>query len=343
MLIDSHAHFLPASLPGPVDAACPCIGPAAVDGSRELTAGALRYTARAVFFDAERRIADQDALGIDAEVLSPMPPLLDYRLPAKASLAVHRAANEYAAELVAHAPDRFHALGAVPLQDPDLATTELSALHELGLRGVEIGTNIAGASLGEDRFHDFYAEAERLGLAVYVHALSPSLGDRLPATATGTYGFNTESSLAAASLLATGTTAKFPSLRIGFSHGAGGFPLMLPRARFFWGGSRNEEPPVRDTPGPDSPLDQARRFFYDSLVFDARALRYLVDLLGPDQVMLGSDFPAMDRESPADATLRALDLSPADHTQVAAGTCLRFLGLAGNGADEAGLDEAGLD
>ncbi|WP_030169803.1 amidohydrolase family protein [Streptomyces sp. NRRL S-813] len=332
MIIDSHAHVLPPALPQPTAGAdpdtWPCIGPADADGSRLLTAGALRYTARDVFFSAERRIEEMEKLGIDAEVLSPMPPLLNYTIPAKASRDIHRASNEFLASLIAHAPARFHGLGAVPLQDPDLAAAELAELKQLGLRGVEIGTNIVGASLGDARFHGFYAEAERLGLALYVHALSPALGDRLPASATGTYGFNTESSLAAASLVSTGTAEKFPDLRIGFSHGAGGFPLMVPRARYFWGGTWNEEPPVREDRAALSPLDLARRFFYDALVFDARALRYLIDLLGPHQVMLGSDFPAMDRETPADRTLRTLGLTAAEHEAVTWTSCHRFLGLA---------------
>ncbi|WP_255945502.1 amidohydrolase family protein [Streptomyces odontomachi] len=331
MIIDSHAHILPPALPQPsADAdpgTWPCIGPADGDGSRLLTAGALRYTARDVFFSAERRIEEMDRLGIDAEVLSPMPPLLNYAIPAKASRDIHRAVNAFLASLVSLAPARFHGLGAVPLQDPDLAAAELAELSRLGLRGVEIGSNIAGASLGDARFHGFYAEAERLGLALYVHALAPALGDRLPASATGTYGFSTESSLAAASLLSTGTAERFPDLRIGFSHGAGGFPLMLPRARYFWGGTWNEEPPVRPTPGARSPLDVARRFFYDALVFDARALRYLIDLLGPRRLMLGSDFPAMERESPADRTLRTLNLPAQDHEAITWTNCRRFLGL----------------
>jgi aminocarboxymuconate-semialdehyde decarboxylase len=143
----------------------------------------------------------------------------------------------------------------------------------------------------------------------------PAATDRLPPKAAGTYVVGIEGALAAASLIAGGTAAKCPELRIAFSHAAGGFPLMLPRAQYFWSGSWNEEPRVPErAPMPDdgpSPLEFARRFYYDTLVFDRRALRFLVDYLGPDRLLVGSDFPAMPREDPAGRTLGSLELPPA--------------------------------
>ena len=98
---------------------------------------------------------------------------------------------------------------------------------------MEIGSNIDGASLGDDRFDEFFSEAERLGLAIFVHAANPTVTARLPGTAVGTFGFAAEIALAAASIIASGTAARYPRLRLAFSHGAGGFPLMLtPRPPF---------------------------------------------------------------------------------------------------------------
>jgi len=281
---------------------------------RLLVFGPTRFRARDVFFAAEKRLAAQDASGVDAEVLTPMPPLLRYDLPPRDGLALTRHVNEVTAELCAVDPNRLIGLGMVPMQDPDASAAELAAVRDLGLAGVEIASNVLGASIGDEKFLPFFTEAERLGVAIFVHAM-PAATDRLPRQAMGTYVVGLEGAMAAASMITGGTAAQCPELRIAFSHAAGGFPMMLPRAQYFWGGSWNEEPKVPERAvmpddGP-SPVEFARRFYYDSLVFDRRALRFLVDYLGPDRLLVGSDFPAMPREDPAGRTLRSLGL-PAD-------------------------------
>ena len=294
----------------------------------------MRFTARSVWFDAERRLAASAASGVDAEVVSPFPPLLNYRLPAASGRDLARSVNEYIASLCAAAPGRIYGLGTVPLQDPDLAAASLgSAVGELGLAGVEIASNVGGFSLAVDRFDGFFAEAERLGTAIFVHAM-PVASDRLPGPATATLGVGVEGSLAAAAIITGGVAEKYPGLRLAFSHGAGGFPLMLPRAQWFWGRTWNEEPPLAER-GPEAapwaaavgPTELARRFWYDSLVFDRRAIRYLVDMLGADRLLVGSDFPAMPRESPCGKTLTSMGLSEDTLGDITWRNCFRFLGI----------------
>jgi aminocarboxymuconate-semialdehyde decarboxylase len=303
-----------------------------VEGStdRFLVFGAMRFRARDVFFEAERRLEAQDAAGVDAEVLTPMPPLLRYDLPAADGLALARHVNEATVQLCSAEPSRLIGLGMVPLQDPDAATAELAAIGDLGLAGVEIASNVLGVSIGDERFLPFFAAATRLGLAVFVHAMPTATG-RLPPKAMGTYVVGLEGAMAAASLITGGIAAKCPELRIAFSHAAGGFPLMLPRAQYFWSGSWNEEPKVPERAvmpddGP-APIEFARRFYYDSLVFDRRALRFLVDYLGPDRLLVGSDFPAMPREDPAGRTLRSLDLPPDVLEDITWNNAFRWLGV----------------
>jgi aminocarboxymuconate-semialdehyde decarboxylase len=330
VLVDAHAHMLPRDYPKDAPACFPQMEPAAESTDRTLIFGATRFRARDVFFEAERRLEAQDASGVDAEVLTPMPPLLRYDLAIADGLALARHVNEVTAQLCSFDPARLVGLGMVPLQDPDAAAAELAAIGDLGLAGVEIASNVLGASIGEERFLPFFAEAARLSLAVFVHAM-PGANDRLPRKATGTFVVGLEGALAAASLITGGTAAKCPDLRIAFSHAAGGFPLMLPRAQYFWGGSWNEEPRVPERAvmpedGP-SPLEFARRFYYDTLVFDRRAVRFLVDYLGPDRLLVGSDFPAMPREDPAGRTLRSLDLSPAVLEDITWNNAFRWLGV----------------
>jgi aminocarboxymuconate-semialdehyde decarboxylase len=327
VLIDMHAHVIPDAFPPGTADRWPRIE--RVDGARALVSGSMRFVAQEAFFDAQRRLEAMDASGVDAEVVSPMPPLLNYALPIEDGRRLSGAVNEFVARLCAAAPGRLLGLGTVTLQDPDVAASELTDVRRLGLSGVEIGSNIEGRSLGEDRFVSFFQEVERLGLGVFVHALNPTFADRLPAgPAMASFGFATDISLAAASLVASGTPERCPDLRLAFSHGAGGFPLMLTRAQWFWGGTWGERPPADGRERPAlSPSELARRFYYDTLVFDRRALRYLVDMLGSGRLLVGTDFPAMPREQPAGRTLRSMGL-PADVLEdITWNNCFHFLGL----------------
>jgi aminocarboxymuconate-semialdehyde decarboxylase len=331
MLIDIHAHVIPREFPpaGERDG-WPAMEPTDAEDARLLVAGQVRYTARDAWYAAERRLAAMDEHAVDAEVVSPMPPLLNYTLPAKDGLDLCRWINDFVAGLCAAEPRRFFGLGTVPLQAPDLAAAELAGIREAGLHGVEMASNVDGRPLDDDRYLDFFREAARLQVPVFVHAL-PTLG-RLPRAALPTFAVGVEGALAAAAIVSGGVAEHCPDLRLAFSHGAGGFPLELPRAQRFWGGTWNEEPrpagqPAPPGQAPHSPARLARRFWYDTLVFDRRAVRYLVDMLGADRLLVGSDFPAMPREQPAGRTLRSLGLPAAALEDITWNNAFRFLGI----------------
>lgn len=331
MLIDAHAHVIPGEFPAagraPAAEGWPTMTQAGLD-DRLLESGDLRFTAQAVWFDLDRRLAAMDASGVDAEVVSPMPPLLNYRLPAASGRDLARWVNDFIARLCAACPGRLYGLGTVPLQDPGLAAAELAPLLADGLTGVEIASHVNGVSLSDERFAGFFAEAARLGVPIFVHAVSPALGGRVPPAATATFGFAAEIALAASALTASRVPQDCPGLRLAFSHGAGGFPLMLTRAQYFWGRTWNEDPPPPDPARPGrSPAEIARGFWYDTLVFDRRALRYLADMIGPGQLLVGTDFPAMPREDPAGRTLRSLGLPGPLLDDITWHNCFRFLGI----------------
>jgi aminocarboxymuconate-semialdehyde decarboxylase len=338
-VIDSHAHIFPADF-GPAPAGCdPATWPSTevnpdVEGGRFLVNGPMRFPARAVWFDAEQRLEASAASGLDAELLSPFPAILNYRVPAEAGRDMCRVTNEYIAGLVAAFPTRFYGLGMVPMQDPDLAAAELTEVLKAGLAGVEIASNVNGASLHDARFDGFWAEAERLGSAVFVHGM-PVPSDRLPGPATATFGVGAEATIGAAAIITGGVAEKYPGLRISFSHAGGGFPLVLTRAQWFWGRTWNEETPVPESERPEaapwfaehSPIELARRFYYDSLVFDHRAIRYLADMFGTNRLLVGSDFPAMTREQPIAKTLQSMGLSGNELDDILWHNCFRFLGV----------------
>jgi aminocarboxymuconate-semialdehyde decarboxylase len=329
MLVDMHAHYLPGDFP-PVGersagARWPRMLPAD-GGARVFTTNAegTGYTARPVWWDPAERRAAMQASGVDAEVVSPFPGVLGYGYAPEDALDLSRHVNQCVAQLCASDPRHFFGLGMVPLQDPSLAADELATVKRMGLLGVEVASNINGVWLGDERFTPLFKRAEELDLAVFVHGLAPPFGDRIPPSARAGFGVAAEIALGAVSLAASGIFERCPTLRIALSHGAGGYPLMLTRQQFFWGHTWNEEPPSGQTSGP-SPSDTARKFYYDSLVFDRRALRYLVDMLGAQRLLIGTDHPAMNREQPVANTLRTLGLSPAEVDDITWYNCFRWL------------------
>jgi aminocarboxymuconate-semialdehyde decarboxylase len=330
MLVDMHAHVIPGALEaagGEAGHLGPRVGPCDDPHARLLETDRMQFTARDAFYSAERRLEELERSGIDAEVVSPMPPLLDFSLPGPAGLTLARRVNEFIAELTRTDPNRLLGMGMLPMQAPELAVAELAAVREQGLVAVEITSNVGGRSLHEPEFAEFWAEAERQRMPVFVHGMPGDLGGRVPGGLVAVAGFavGADCALAATSIVAGGVAERHPELRLAFSHGAGGFPCMLPRANYFWGKTWNEEP-SEEGEGP-SPAELAKRFYYDGLVMDHRTLRHLIEMMGHSQVLVGSDFPAMAREDPCARTLRTLDLSPDAMEDITWHNAFRWLGV----------------
>src|SRR3990172_3761475 len=190
--------------------------------------------------------------------------------------------------MIALAPQRFIGLGAVPLQDIDSALRELEfTVKNLKFAGVEIASHVNGVSIGDARFEPFFAEAERIGAAIFVPALRPAGQDRVVgAFAEQAVCFPGDIALAAASMITGGIAARHPRLRIGFSHGGGALSILLPRLLHAW----NAIPKAKESLA-ESPAVYARRFFYDALVFYPSAVRFVIDSFGSTQVCIGSDYP----------------------------------------------------
>jgi aminocarboxymuconate-semialdehyde decarboxylase len=332
MLVDMHAHVIPGALDAvgsSEDHRGPRIGPCDDPGARLLENDrGMQFKAIEAFYSAERRLEELERSGVDAEVVSPMPPLLDYALPGAEGLELSRRVNEFIASLCAVDPGRLMGMGMVPMQSPDLATAELSRVREAGLVAVEIASNVVGRALHADEYKDFWAEAERLDMPVFIHAMPADFGSRLPQglIPIAAFAVGADALLACAGIITSGLAERHPRLRLAFSHGAGGFPMMLPRAQFFWGRTWNEEPPVSEVEG-ISPAELTRRFYYDGLVFDRRTLRLLIEMVGHRQVLVGTDFPAVIREQPCGRTLRSLDLPADDLEDITWHNTFRFLGI----------------
>jgi aminocarboxymuconate-semialdehyde decarboxylase len=277
-------------------------------------------------WDPARRLEDMDRLGIDVQVLSPPPVMFCYWAEPKAAQAFARMQNDNVAAVAARHPRRFVGMATVPLQDPALAIAELRQAREaLGLSAVEIGTCPGGRDLDDPALFDFFAACRDLGMAVFVHPATPLIGqERL----TKYYfplivGNPLETALAISTLIFGGVLERLPDLRIAFAHGGGAFAFTLARLDHGW-----KVRPEGRAAIPRPPREYARRLYVDSLTLAPENLRFIVDVLGADRVVIGSDYPFdMGADDPVGA-LAAAGLDPAAQARIESGNAVRFLGLA---------------
>lgn len=324
--IDIHNHVVPAEFPV-VESSCgggqwPAMKHHAGDEASVMIAGKEFRRIDHRSWDVKRRNADMDEERVDIQVLSPMPELLSYWFAPQDGLKMARYMNGAIAEMVHAAPKRFLGMGMVPLQDPDLAAKELTKLRDdLGMVAIEIGSNINGRVPGDPLFEPFFAEVERLGLAVLVHAFHPLLENRLigPQIVQALVGFPTEVGLAAASVVTSGLIERHPNLRIAFSHGGGTFSAILPRLN-----AGSKLMPMGLKLGP---FEAATKLFYDSLVFDPMFLKHLIDRVGISQIMVGTDYPYPLGQSHPTAFIEKLGLDPGGFEAITRSNARRFLAI----------------
>ncbi len=270
----------------------------------------------------ERRLADLDASGVDIQLVGPMPM---HRYWAEPELArqLSKVINDGIAGHCAAGDGRLVGLGTLPLQDPDLAVRELDrAVRELGLKGVSVSTNVDGRELADRAFDPVWEAAADLGAVVFIHPWGCSLGPRLGANYLGnTYGQPAETALALSHLIFGGTLDRHPSLRILAAHGGGFLPTYIGRSDHAW----ENRPDARGCA--DRPSSYLRRIWCDALVYTPQALRHLVEAVGADKVVLGTDYPFdMGVTDPVDRAAAA-GLTEADLTAILSANAASLLGL----------------
>ncbi|GGY41713.1 amidohydrolase family protein [Pseudoduganella albidiflava] len=327
--IDVHAHFIPHDFPhylgSAVPADWPSMAPAHACHRHVMIAGKVYRTVSEMAWSPSRRIADMDEMGLARQAISPMPELLSYWMAPAAAAQLLRYVNDQIAAAVDLSGGRLVGMGAVPLQDMDLALAELEYLTgQLGFRAIEIGSNINGRPPGAPEFAPFFEACEEKGVAVFVHALKPAGADRLvgPSNLLQALGYPTEVGLAAASVLTSNLVERHPGLRMAFSHGGGTLAMLLPRLEQ----ARKVFPALAEAM-PVGPSEQARRLFYDTLVFDAPTLDVLLQRFGADALMIGTDYPFAFRDARPVAGIEAAVADPSVRARLVAGNAARFLAL----------------
>jgi aminocarboxymuconate-semialdehyde decarboxylase len=236
--------------------------------------------------DAHQAFLDKH--GIDAGVFGPLMDVAGYSLPPEQGAAWSRAQNEALAESLAAAGRRHVGLATVPLQSPALAAAELRfAAGSLGLRGAMIDPNALGRSLGDSALDPFWRAAVEAGAPVILHPFLLEAVERFGRHYLhNLVGYPFETTLAAGSLILGGTLDRFPALEIVLVHGGGFLPYHVGR----FDRCHVARPEAR-ADGAAVPSGYLRRFHYDTLVQFAPALKYLVEVVGAERVLLGSDHP----------------------------------------------------
>jgi len=276
-------------------------------------------------FSPARRIADMDAERIGMQMISPVPVMLCYWGPAEATDAFARMQNDFIAGVVHQHPGRFVGAGTVALQDAKLATRELERLKGMDFTAVEIGSQVNGRDFNDPQLFDFFAAAQQLDMALFVHPQGPSIGQERM----GQYylpfmvGYPADSALAAARLILGGVLERLPRLRICFAHGGGTFSSALGRLDH----GHRVRPEARKLIA-EPPSRYAQSLYFDTLTHDPKLLAFNLEKFGSQRIMVGSDYPFdMGVEHPL-AQLEGVAMTAEDMDNITHKTAQQFLRLA---------------
>jgi aminocarboxymuconate-semialdehyde decarboxylase len=290
MNIDLHNHVIPATIVDAIARDPQRYGTSIEekDGKRYFNSHGRLAELQAVFYDAHAKVAWMDENHLDIAAICVGPPIYFYWLSADAGLEAARLANDGIAQMVAKRPDRLRGLAHLPMQDPDAAITELErVVREYKFKGVEVGTSIEGKPLADPRFRKVLRTIEQLGCFLFTHPYQCLAQGGMDEYYLGNFiGFPLDTTLMAAHLMYSGALDELEKLKILLAHGGGFVPYQI--GRFIHGFNVRPEPKTKTR---TSPADLLRRFYFDALTHDPQAARHLIDRVGADRVVIGSDHP----------------------------------------------------
>jgi aminocarboxymuconate-semialdehyde decarboxylase len=277
--------------------------------------------------DLALRMRDFDAMGMDAQVISPAPAQCYYDVPAEVGIEAARMVNEGVAAIAARMPERIPAaMGSVPLQaGGEAAAAELEyAMKRLGLKGVEVLAHVGDLELSDPSFEPFWAKAEALGAVVFIHPSGFTEPRRF-----GRFYFSNvignplDTTMALHHLIFDGVLERYPSLKIIASHGGGYLPAYSGRIDHAWGARTDAHGTL-----PRAPSFYLKKIYLDTIVFTPHQLAALVELFGVDKILLGTDYPYdMGEYDPIGHIASVASFTDADRAAIAGGNAKALFGL----------------
>jgi aminocarboxymuconate-semialdehyde decarboxylase len=325
-VIDAHTHFMPASLAEEA-ARRPEWGIEITRRDGEPWVNheqGFSYPLDETFYGEEAKLADMDARGLDVSVMSLSPTLFFYWIGAGDGASFARYANDALADTVRRADGRLAGVAALPMQDPEAAAEELRrAVEELSLRGAHIGTSVEGGFLDEPQFRPVLEAADALGVPLIIHPyyVGPRPGLE-QFYLTNIFGNPLDTALSAARLIFSGSFETFPNLKVMLVHAGGFLPYQIGRLDHGW--DVRPEPKVQLEHPPSEYLN---RFYYDTISHHDSALSWLVQLVGDDRVVLGTDLPYdMGDQDPVGRVAR-LELLPESSERVSGENAAQLFGI----------------
>ena len=275
------------------------------------------------YFDLAARVASMDQQGVDVHALSLTQPMV-YWASADLSRRLSEAYNDSCIAAHQAYPERLLGLAMLPMQEPDMALAELERVaSQPAIKGVYMATRVRDKELSDPSFFPVYEAIEDRSLTIFLHPVKVVDPKRLRQFyLTNFIGNPTESAIAASHLIFGEVLDRFPRLTVCLPHAGGTFPYLIGRITHGWG-VRPECQHLKR-----APVDYLRRFYYDTITHAAPALEYLISLVGPDRVMLGSDFCFdMSVQRPVEVVTEHAGLSQSDQALILSGNAKRLLGI----------------
>ncbi len=275
-------------------------------------------------WDPDLRMREYEEHGAQTQVVCTVPVMFSYWAKPQDCLELSRFLNDHIAGLVQEYPGRYLGLGTVPMQDADTAIRELQRCKEIGLRGIQIGSNINDKNLSEPEFFPIFQACEELGMAVFVHPWN-MMGFHsmekywLP----WLVGMPAETSRAICSMIFGGVFERLPRLRVNFAHAGGSFLPTIGRIEHGF----NCRPDLVAIDNDKPPRSYLGHFWVDCITHDIKMLKYILDLVGPKRVTLGSDYPFPLGDLTIGAFIEESDLPPETVQAIFRDNTLEWLGL----------------
>ena len=273
----------------------------------------------------DERLIDMDAMGLDMQLVLPAPNQCIYMVPIEVAVKTARMVNDGLAQYVAKKPDRFVALGTVPLSDGTEAASELDrCMTSLGMKGAEILTNVGGRELSDPQYAPFWKKAEELGALVVIHPNGFTDAKRL-----SRFYFNNvignplETTIALHYLIFDGVLERHPNLKILAVHGGGYLPAYCGRIDHAWGARSDAQDNL-----PHPPTSYLKKIYFDTVVFTPHQLAHLIEVFGADHIIMGTDYPFdMAEFDPVGHLASVKELKSSTLAAIAGGNAKRLLGM----------------